>query len=270
MKAVSRRLLGAWALLALSVSCASTSSPAGSAAAHREPASSLEASTQERSEYTLTEDVSVRRIAPGVWVHTTLFGEELGHYPANGLIVEDGDGAILVDTAWNPRQAERLLAWARDELRHPVRAAVVTHFHNDRTAGVPALTASGLPVYGLEETARLGAASGAPVPSRTFAEVQDLGPLELFFPGAGHARDNLVVWHRSSGLLFGGCFVKAGEAKDLGNVADADTAAWPASLERTRARFPEVRIVVPGHGPVGGPELLTHTQELLRVKPDAR
>lgn len=255
MKAGPCRLLSAWALLAVSVSCASTRNPAGS---------------QERNEYTLAEDVSVRRIAPGVWVHTTLSGEELAHYPANGLIVEDGDGAILVDTAWSPRQTELLLAWAQDELHHPVRAAVVTHFHSDRTAGVPVLTARGLPVYGLEETVRLGTANGSPVPSRTFKEVQDLGPLELFFPGAGHARDNLVVWHRSSGVLFGGCFVKAGDAKDLGNVADADTVAWPVSLERTRTRFPEARIVVPGHGPVGGPELLTHTQELLRAKPAAR
>lgn len=49
-------------------------------------------------------------------------------------------------------------------------------------------------------------------------------------------------------------------------MADADTAAWPASLERVRARFPEVRIVVPGHGSVGGPELLSHTLELLRAR----
>jgi metallo-beta-lactamase class B len=97
-----------------------------------------------------------------------------------------------------------------------------------------------------------------------------LGPLELFFPGAGHARDNIVVWHPSSGVLFGGCFVKAGNAEDLGNVADADTAAWPASLERVRARFPEVRIVVPGHGALGGPDLLTHIQALLSANPATR
>jgi metallo-beta-lactamase class B len=214
--------------------------------------------------------VSVRRIAPGVWVHTTLAGEADGHYPANGLIIEDGDGALLVDTGWNAQQAERLLVWAQEQLHHPIRAAVVTHFHNDRTGGVPALTARGLPVYGLEQTARLASAKGEPAPTRTFAELQDLGPLKLFFPGAGHARDNLVVWHQSSGVLFGGCFVKAGNAKDLGNVADADTAAWPASLEHVRERFPAARIVVPGHGSPGGPELLTHTQELLHASPAAR
>nr|WP_052420427.1 subclass B1 metallo-beta-lactamase [Hyalangium minutum] len=214
--------------------------------------------------------MSVRRLAPGVWIHVTLAGEDFGRYPANGLIVEDGEGTLLVDAGWNPQQAERLLTWAQNELRRPVRAAVVTHFHEDRLGGMKALLARGLPVYGLDETARLAGAAQKQVPSRTFAEQQGVGTLELFFPGPGHSRDNIVVWHPSSGVLFGGCFVKDASAKDLGNVADADLAAWPASLDRTQGQFPQMRTVVPGHGLPGGPELLTHTQELLRAQPVPR
>jgi anthranilate synthase/aminodeoxychorismate synthase-like glutamine amidotransferase len=235
---------------------------AGCASAHG-PATSTEPSAQGQGEYRLAEDVSVRRLAPGVWLHTTLGGEAYANYPANGLVVEEGESALLVDTGWNPQQAERLMRWAQEELRRPVRAAVVTHSHNDRAGGISALLARGLPVYGLEETSRLAAAHGEPVPSHTFSETLSLGPLELFFPGAGHARDNIVVWYPRGRVLFGGCFIKAAAAQDLGNVADADTTAWPASLGRAQARFPEVRIVVPGHGEVGGPELLKHTQQLL-------
>ncbi|MBN1210908.1 MAG: subclass B1 metallo-beta-lactamase [Myxococcaceae bacterium] len=259
MSHLSARPLRAWMLLALCAACASSreSTP-------EVPGAVPQARSEAQREYVLAEDVSVRRIAPGVWVHTTLGSEAYGRYPANGLVIEDGDGSLLVDTAWNPEQAERLLTWAQEELRRPVRAAVVTHFHNDRTGGVPALVARGLSVYGQEQTPRLAVASGDSAPSRTFTEAQRLGPLELFFPGPGHARDNIVVWHRDSGVLFGGCFVKDGAAKNLGNVADADTSAWPGSLDRTRARFPAARIVVPGHGFPGGPELLTYTQELLQ------
>lgn len=256
MNGVLRCLRCVWILLALSAACVSS----------RE----LPPSAEGQREYVLGEDVSVRRLAPGVWVHTTLAGEDFGRYPANGLVVEDGEGSLLVDAGWNPQHAEQLLEWAQKELRHPVRAAVVTHFHNDRLGGAQALLARGLPVYGLDETARLAAAKQGPIPSRTFAAQQRLGPLELFFPGAGHSRDNLVVWHPASGVLFGGCFVKDGSAKDLGNVADADLAAWPASLERTRAQFPRMRTVVPGHGLPGGPELLLHTQELLRALPSPK
>ena len=33
-------------------------------------------------------------------------------------------------------------------------------------------------------------------------------------------------------------------------------AAWPATLDSLLARFPDARIVVPGHGTPGGPELI--------------
>jgi metallo-beta-lactamase class B len=249
MNEVLRCLRCVWIFLTLSAACVSS----------RE----LQPSAAGQSEYVLSDDVSVRRLAPGVWLHVTLAGEDFARYPANGLVIEDGEGTLLVDAGWNPQQAERLLAWAQNELRRPVRAAVVTHFHEDRLGGMKALLARGLPVYGLDETARLAGAAQKQAPSRTFAEQQRVGPIELFFPGAGHSRDNIVVWHPSSGVLFGGCFVKDGAAKDLGNVADADLAAWPSSLERTRGQFPQMRTVVPGHGLPGGPELLLHTQELL-------
>lgn len=246
-----RTLLRLCALLLLGGACAST------------PERGTPATPSMSSEYTVAEDIHVRRLAPGVWLHTTLAGADFNHYPANGLLIEDGEGSLLVDMGWNPRHAEQLLAWARDTLHRPVRAAVVTHFHADRTGGVPALTARGIPVYGLEQTARLAKGRHLPVPPDTVSESQQLGPVEVFFPGAGHAPDNLVVWHRDSGVLFGGCFIKDGAAKDLGNVEDADVAAWPTSLERTRQRFPDMRVVVPGHGQPGGAELLAHTRELL-------
>jgi metallo-beta-lactamase class B len=258
MSPFALRPLRILALLVLSIACASTP-PKGAG-----PESPSEPMASESTETVLAHDVRVRRIAPGVWLHETLAGEDWDNVPANGLLIEDGEGALLVDTGWNARQAEQLLAWARNTLHHPVRAAVVTHFHADRTGGIPALVAQGLPVHGLEDTAKLAAASGMPVPAQTFSEARTLGPLELFFPGAGHARDNLIVWHRASGVLFGGCAVKEADAKGLGNVADADVSAWPTSLERVRLRFPEASIVVPGHGRPGGPKLLTHTQALLR------
>ncbi|CAM3741260.1 COR family subclass B1 metallo-beta-lactamase [Corallococcus soli] len=220
-------------------------------------------------EIVLAEDVRIRRIAPGVWMHMTNAGKEWGFTPANGLLVEDGDTSILVDTGWNPRHAETLITWARDSLRHPVRAALVTHFHMDRTGGIPTLDAQGIAVHAREDTARRATAQGNPVPHQRLSDAQDFGPLSVFFPGAGHAPDNLIVYHPASGILYGGCFIKDAAAKDLGNLEDADTAAWPASLERARAHYPDTRVIVPGHHAPGGPELLVHTEALLREAPPA-
>jgi metallo-beta-lactamase class B len=72
------------------------------------------------------------------------------------------------------------------------------------------------------------------------------------------------VWLPGQAVLFGGCFMRARAATSLGFIGDADLAAWPRSLESTRAAFPAVRVIVPGHGQPGGPELFDHTLELLR------
>jgi metallo-beta-lactamase class B len=248
--------LGACAALLLASACASAppSGPTGRVNAAAEPPS---------DEVVLAEDVRVRRLAPGVWLHVTLAGAEWGRTPANGLLFEEEASSLLVETGWSVRQARVLLDWAREALHRPVRAAVVTHFHMDRIGGVPELAARGVPVFAREDTARLAAGQGHPIVIQRLEDEQAWGPLTLFFPGAGHTRDNLVVWHPDSGLLYGGCFVKDASARDLGNVEDADVAAWPASLERVRARFPDARTVLPGHHQPGGPELLTHTRALL-------
>ena len=49
-----------------------------------------------------------------------------------------------------------------------------------------------------------------------------------------------------------------------GFVGDADMAAWPASLEKVRDRFPDARLVVPGHGAADDLALIDHTIELCR------
>ncbi|ATB44889.1 MYX family subclass B1 metallo-beta-lactamase [Corallococcus macrosporus] len=247
-------------LITLSTACTRT---APAAAVERNLP--VEAQPQGPDAYVLADDVSVRKLAPGVWLHVTeVTLEPFGRVSTNGLIIEEGETSLLVDTGWDARQGALLLDWARDTLRRPVRAAVVTHFHADRLGGVPALVPHGIPVRGLAETARIATSLGRQGPWETFTESSTVGSLELFFPGAGHAKDNIVVWHRDSGVLFGGCFVKDGAATNLGNVEDADVAAWPTSLARTRQRFPEARVVVPGHGQPGGPELLSHTEALLR------
>ncbi|MBU4404663.1 MAG: hypothetical protein L6428_10360 [Candidatus Aminicenantes bacterium] len=83
-------------------------------------------------------------------------------------------------------------------------------------------------------------------------------------PGPGHTVDNIVTWIAAEKVLFGGCLVKAGTAKTLGFTAEADLAAWPATLARLKARFPEASLLVPGHGDPGGWELVENTLKLIK------
>ncbi len=207
-------------------------------------------------------DLSLRRIAPRVWLHVSAV-DDAGRLASNGLLVETTSGTVLVDTGWNDRVAERLIAFSEQRLQKKVVQAVVTHFHADRAGGVNALLARGIPLTMLELTA--GRLPGLP-PVRTFHEgttlIEGGRTLELFHPGAGHSPDNVTVYLPEEKLLFGGCFLKAAEADGLGNLADADVAAWPASVARLRERFGGAVTVVPGHGEPGGQGLLAHTERL--------
>jgi cyclase len=74
-----------------------------------------------------------------------------------------------------------------------------------------------------------------------------------------HTSDDLAVWLPEERVLFAGDLVFSGAAPF---VLMGSLAGSLAALARLRALGPLV--VVPGHGPVGGPELLTFTEEYLR------
>lgn len=210
------------------------------------------------------DEPTLAAVAPGVFVHTTwAVVRDLGRYPANGLLVCESGHGLLVDTAWTDAQTARLLdvAAARG---CPVGELIVTHGHDDRMGGIAEVRRRGIRTFaGAETVARAprGAFDEAlPKP----AEEVRAGAVtaEVFFPGPAHTRDNVVVWLPASKVLFGGCMVRAASGKTLGNVADADVAAWPDSARALMDRYGQASVVVPGHGDPGGPELLAHTLAL--------
>ena len=60
--------------------------------------------------------------------------------------------------------------------------------------------------------------------------------------------------------------VKSLDSNSLGNTKDGDLAAYPATLRKVQVAYPQARIVVPGHGDWGGPELIEHTLRLCEEK----
>lgn len=218
----------------------------------------------------LAADVTLRELADGVWLHTTLSDSASGSYPANGLIVRAGSQSVLIDTGWNDRQAGLLMQWADRVLAAPVRLAIATHSHYDRTGGLAVVEANDVRILLLDSTAVRLPASALTGQIETFHDQRLLeltgSDIEVFHPGPGHTPDNIVVWLPAKKILFGGCFVKDAHAKDLGNIADADLARWPASMQRVIGRYGGAAIVVPGHGDPGGRELLAYTTKLLKKK----
>ena len=220
-------------------------------------------------------EVRLREVRDGVWVHVAT--REIGEgvvYPSNGLVVRDGDGLLLVDPAWGAENTAALLAAIEDQIGLPVRRSISTHCHDDRVAGVDTLAAAGVETFATPLTRRLAAAEGNEVPELALDGLSEpegavrFGPVEVFYPGPGHAPDNLVVYVPGARVLFGGCAVHEASRTTAGNVADADLDAWPESVRRVRERYPEAEVVIPGHGTPGGLELLDHTVALVQAARD--
>jgi len=216
----------------------------------------------------LSDDVYVAQLSPTLWVHTTVGVLDDGSkYAANGMLLIDGSGSILFDAGWNADEATTLLDWAAEVLKHAVVKAYATHSHNDRTGGMGALEQRGIPVYGTALTIKLAAKAKNPVPDHVMPvpskPVSVAGDAMILFPGAGHTRDNLVVYYPHEHSLYGGCFLKAGNAEGLGYTADSDVKAWPISVKKMQAVFPVESTVVPGHGSMDG-DAVGQTLKLLR------
>jgi metallo-beta-lactamase class B len=117
--------------------------------------------------------------------------------------------------------------------------------------------------------------NGAKIAAFTDEDAITIGPraIELFYPGAGHAPDNSVVFLPGENILFAGCMVKSARSADLGNREDAVLVSWPVSLLKLLDRFGHTKtdvpsprhadLVIPGHGPPGRVDLIHHTLGLL-------
>lgn len=215
---------------------------------------------------------SLEPIAENVWVHKSYKHiAPWGPILSQGMVVKTSAGVFLIDTAWHDADTEKLLDLIIEATGEKPGAAIITHAHDDKMGGVGALNAHGVktvmhrwthddaPARNLETSALAAsvtlfedAAPGTVVP------VAD-GELLIQYPGAGHTRDNIVVYHRPTNVLFGGCLIRHAIANSLGNIADGKVRAWAGSARTVAGAFPDAAIVIPSHGPVGGPELLAHT-----------
>jgi glyoxylase-like metal-dependent hydrolase (beta-lactamase superfamily II) len=87
-------------------------------------------------------------------------------------------------------------------------------------------------------------------------------PFQTYFPGPGHAADNIVIWFEKEKILYGGCLVKSVEYDDLGNLADAYIKEYATTIKNVQAKCKRPRYIIPGHGSWINTNSLDHTLQM--------
>jgi glyoxylase-like metal-dependent hydrolase (beta-lactamase superfamily II) len=81
---------------------------------------------------------TVDALAPHVWLIRQI--EPFQVQPVgNVMVIEQGDGLILIDSGGSPGSGRRVAALAQSVAEKPVKAVVLTHWHPDHPLGVPAI-----------------------------------------------------------------------------------------------------------------------------------
>ncbi|MFE6776768.1 MBL fold metallo-hydrolase [Streptomyces sp. NPDC057702] len=207
--------------------------------------------------------------------------------------VVGGRRAVLViDTGLGPRNARRVLDFAVEYARGRELYLTTTHFHPEHAFGARVfsdaatylvnraqardLSAKGagcLEMFrGLgEPVARQLVGAEVPRPDVVYDRVHrlDLGGrvVRLRATGRAHSRGDQVVTVPDADVLFTGDLVEAGQFAIFPWFPPHDTDVsgirWLAVLRRLAAEAP--RVVVPGHGGVGGPRLIEDVRDYPRL-----
>jgi glyoxylase-like metal-dependent hydrolase (beta-lactamase superfamily II) len=229
----------------------------------------------------IPEDPQVE-VAPGIHVLRD------GHIPLvpNVGIVTGPDAALIIDTGVGIQNGKHVLAQARKLTDRPL-ILTITHFHPEHGWGAQPFTGAAhiaynrtqldelhakfdefMTMFGSLGPAIAGELEGVELvePDETYAgdHTLDLGDehqVELIEHPA-HTRGDQVVWLPNQRVLFTGDLVE-NQLFPIFPDPDAHGEQWIQVLTELERLEPDV--VVPGHGEIGGVEIITAAREYLET-----
>ena len=213
--------------------------------------------------------LEIKHLTGDFYIYTTYHDFEGTAFPSNSMYLLTSEGAVLFDTPWDSVQFQPILDSIKARHDKEVIMCISTHFHADRTAGLGYYKNKGIRTYSSGQTFELCQQHNEKTAEYRFTKdtVFSIGSytFETFYPGKGHAPDNIVIWFPKEKILYGGCFVKSTDGQSLGNLSDADIPEWSKSVKKTLKRFPSPQYVIPGHFGWADNKSLQHTLKLLQA-----
>jgi cyclase len=221
------------------------------------------------------------KLARGVFAYVQSDGS---WFINNTGVVCGSDQLVCIDACATEARTQQFLTATRAVSDRPVDVLINTHHHPDHTNGNGLLGAPLIAAQSLCRTEMAHMAGPPPqgvfdpvtwgridpqLPNLCFEERLDLHTgqhrlMLLHYGVPAHTTNDVVVWLPEDRILFAGDLAFNGGTPFAlsGSVSGWLEVIW--ELEQLGAD-----IVVPGHGPVGGPELLRQTGEYLQFVEDA-
>ncbi|KAA1248090.1 subclass B1 metallo-beta-lactamase [Aquimarina sp. RZ0] len=218
----------------------------------------------------VSENLTIIKISKHSFIHISYIALENGvRFPCNGFLYINDAEAYIFDTPVTDKATLDLINWVRNGLKISIKGVVFNHFHTDCTEGIDILKQEKIPSIASEKTRELMSKEGYPEPEIIFKNHLELrlGDKIIYnsFFGEAHSPDNIVSYFPDEEILFGGCMVKSIDAKK-GNLGDANTSEWSHTISKIKKTYPDLKIIIPGHGSSGDQQLLDYTITLFKTK----
>ncbi|RZS92567.1 subclass B1 metallo-beta-lactamase [Aquimarina brevivitae] len=232
--------------------------------------STLPGNAQDLSK-SITKHLEIHKINASSYVHISTITLDSGNtYPCNGFIYIDDKEAFIFDSPANEEAVQELIKLLTSN-NIAIKGVVFNHFHRDCTEGIEIYQSLNIPTIASTKTANMMQKNNSPLPDITFENDLRLNlkskQIINQFVGEAHTSDNIISYFPAENILFGGCMIKS-QGAQKGNLSDANVNEWSNTVSNIKKTYPNVNIVIPGHGKWGDVELLDYTIKLFQNQSD--
>ena len=211
----------------------------------------------------ISDDLQIQKLDDHSYIHISQITLQNGkQFACNGFVYINNAEAYVFDTPANDKATLALIDWLQKEQKVVIKGVIFNHFHADCTEGMDVFKNNNIPCIASRKTAAFMQKEGYDSPDDVFENMLKLKLgnktiINTYF-GEAHTKDNIVSYFPDDKILYGGCMIKSLNAQK-GNLADANIEEWANTVTNIKNEYPDVEIIIPGHGNYGGPELLDYT-----------